>query len=118
MSASYIIKCYHYRAPAANLPENKVFNPSEASEIIQVKKKADFRKVNRWIIVTLILHNFLMAENNEADFEDDDDESDDEMPDLVRADLPANEEEAALTLRGRVQRHLLAWHFANNPNQA
>ena len=132
MSASYIITCYHYRAPAANLPENKVFNELFSSCTvgiehvngilkakfnslrgirIQVKKKTDFRKVNRWIIVTLILHNFLMAENNEADFEDDDDESDDEMPDLVRADLPANEEEAALTLRGRVQRHLLAWHF-------
>ena len=90
----------------------------DASQFGQDASQTDFAKVNRWIIVTLILHNFLMAENNEADFEDDDDESDDEMPDLVRADLPANEEEAALTLRGRVQRHLLAWHFANNPNQA
>ena len=90
---------------------------------IQVKKKKDFLKVNRWIVVTLILLNFLIQQKNEVDFEDDDDdddESDDGMPGLDRGDvdLPDEEQVATNTLRARVQRNLLAWHFQNNPNLA
>lgn len=138
--AGYVPKafiCTPYRSPAALLPENKVFNELFSScrvgiehvngilkarfnslkgIRIQIKKKKDFVKVNRWIIATLILHNFLI-DQNEADFEDDDDDdSDEDMPDLVHIDMPDNQDDAALTLRARVQRHLLAWHFANNPN--
>lgn len=44
----------------------------------------------------------------------------DVMPGLDRGDvdLPDEEQVAANTLRARVQRNLLAWHFQNNPNLA
>jgi len=128
--------CTPYRSPAALIPENRVFNELFSScrvgiehvngilkarfnslkgIRIQIKKKQDFVKVNRWIVVTLILHNFLIK-MKDPEFEEDDDDDDDDMPDLVRTNLPADEAVAADTLRARVQGHLLAWHFANNPN--
>jgi len=64
--------------------------------------------------VALILYNFL-TKLKDAEFEEDDD-GDDDMPDQVPIDLPANEATAVDTIRAQVQRHLLTWHFNNNPN--
>jgi hypothetical protein len=71
-----------YIHPAAAIPENYVFNQvfSSARVTIEhvngVKVKQDFRVVNKWIIVCLLVHNILQSYNDEWEYDDSDDEMD------------------------------------------
>ena len=76
-AAKYFI-CTPFRQPAANIPHNKLFNELFSSARCkiehvngmlkgrfqslkglrtQIKEKEDLEKVNKWILVCLILHN-------------------------------------------------------------
>lgn len=119
--------CTPYRQPTASLEDNELFNYlfSRARCIIehlngilkgrfgslkgiriQVKKKEDFKKVNEWILVCLILHNILILINDDFDCE----ESDDEEVDEDEEDLNDDEIARGLNLRRRVQIKLLNWY--------
>jgi hypothetical protein len=120
--------CVPYRQPHASIPHNKVFNElfSSARVVIehvngilknrfsslremrtQIKEKSDFKRINDWILVCLILHNILLSYSDEWDDVDlSDDESDDneEVPE-------DNTNLTVQTLRMRVQNTLLTWFY-------
>jgi hypothetical protein len=119
--------CTPYKKPAALIPVNDLFNhlfsscrvliehvngilknrfASLKGVRVEVKKKQDFQKVNEWIVVCIILHNFLKMRNDEWADDDDEQADEDEAPwDYADAD-------AGRDLRQSVQDYLLN-HFAN-----
>ena len=75
---------------------------------IQVKTANDFRRINEWICVCLVLHNILLRLRdswNEENHEDDADE----------IDFPLNgaENVPAQDLRQHVQNIVLQWYYTN-----
>ena len=117
--------CTPYRQPAASVPHNKVFNELFSSGRIviehvngilkarfsslrgiriQVKTADDFRRINEWICVCLILHNLLLRFN---------DSWMDEIVDDDDFDVAEHEPEQipAAQLRQQVQQRLLNWFY-------
>lgn len=116
--------CVPYRQPQASIPVNKLFNElySKGRCLIehlngilkmrwqslkgirtQVKRKEDFKLINEHIVVCLILHNLLIAFNDEWEAEPKTKE-----PNMghLRDCVTGHD------LRSRVHNYLLTWHFA------
>jgi hypothetical protein len=120
--------CTPYRQPAASIPHNKVFNELFSSGRIviehvngivkgrwcslrgiriQVKKIEDFKSINNWICVCLVLHNILVRFNDSWEEEAEAEEEQEALP------LHASETVNANDLRIHVQHHLLNWYYNN-----
>jgi hypothetical protein len=135
--ATYFI-CTPYRQPAASIPHNKIFNElfSSARVVIehvngilkgrwsslrglrtQIREKKDFKMINEWILVCLILHNLMIRFQDDWQPEaDDDDNNDDDENNRQYNSQHHNDLVNVGDLRLKVQDHLLRWFYFNNNN--
>ena len=75
---------------------------------IQVKKKEDFAKVNKHIVVCLILHNLLIDWNDNWRTKKVD------VKDRDRDTSHLKDTQSGEDLRLRIQKNLLDWHYAKS----
>jgi hypothetical protein len=120
--------CTPYKHPQAALPHNKLYNELFSSARvtiehvngilkgrfsslrgirIQVKEVTDFKRINEWILVCLVLHNILLRLNDSWDEEYQNDVEEQEG----HAHAHINETSQAQSLRISVQDYLLNRYF-------
>ena len=119
--------CTPFRQPAASLEENELFNHLFSSARvtiehvngilkgrfgslkglrIEIKEVEDFKRLNEWVLVCLILHNILTIYNDDFDCEEE------QEADIVHDIVPEenNDPIHGENLRDRVQEYLLRWY--------
>jgi hypothetical protein len=126
--------CTPYKRPLSLIPHHELFNKlfSSARVLIehlngilkarfsslrgirtQVKELKDFDKVNKWIVVCLILHN-LMVEFNDEEWTNDEEEEEEDREEGEEEREVGNNNVNGRQLRLNVENTLLAWYYRRN----
>jgi hypothetical protein len=131
--------CTPYKNPIAQIHHNRIFNQLFSSGRVtiehlngilknrwaslkgipkQVNKKEHLKDVAQWIMACLTLHNMLIAFNDEWE-EEDPPEDTEQDAEAFHATIPEQliaPTADGVTLRARVQAHVLHWFYDNRNN--